>query len=236
MFILRQIQSWFSSAPEPKPKSRKHKIELTELQEKVRDQMEFYLSPSNVESQSFMKSLITERDDRFCPIERFFTFNRLAALGCTFEDVVRACEASSELELDSTKTLVRTIIPFKPDPRRDFRTIHVEGLAEDETLDTLQEFFRGIFPRVLRVEMRRKNLPGGDKVFSGEANVEVETEEIAQEACQKGINYKGVCLQPVILAEFKRGMVRGRAKKAEKPPKAEENPSPKRTPRRSPKK
>ena len=230
MFILRQIQRWFSPSPET---TEKPHIELTELQEKVREQMEFYLSPSNVESQSFMKSLITEREDRFCPIERFFTFNRLAALGCSFEDVVLACEASSELELDSTRQMVRTIIPFKPDPRRDFRTIHVEGLGEDETLDTLQAFFRTIFPRVLRVEMRRKNLPGGDKIFSGEANIELETEEIAQEVCEKGIDYKGTHLQPVIFAEFKRNMSRGRGKKEDKLAK---EPTPKRSPKRSPKK
>lgn len=214
MNFIRKIMGLFSKKPEIP------QITLTEKQEKIREQMEFYLSPSNIESSSFMKGLIEQREDRYCPIATFFTFKRLQALEATEEDVILACTASPDLEVNEAKDMIRTVIPFKPDPRRDWRTIHVEGLEDSETLDSLQEFFRSIFPKVLRIEMRHKNLPGGEKMFSGAVNVELETEEIAEKAVAEGIVYNDKALMVSIYAQFKQHIKQGKPpKEGKKAPK-----------------
>jgi hypothetical protein len=121
----------------------------------------------------------------------------------TVEELVEACSASPDLELDTSRTLVRTVVPFKPDPRRDFRIIHIVGLDESETLDSLQSFFRGIFGKVLRVEMRWGNRHGGERFFTGEANVELETEDMAQQAVKRGIEFNGKTLSVQLFSVFK---------------------------------
>jgi lupus La protein len=197
MFIFRKIINIFAKSDA--------KRELTPRLCKIKEQMEFYLSPSNVESSAFMKELVKERDDRFCRLETFATkFNRLKEMEATVEELVEACSESADLELDATKTLVRTVVPFKRDPRRDFRTVHVEGFNEDETLESLQSIFRDIFGKVLRVEMRWRNRHGGERYFSGEVNVEVESEEIAENAVKEGNKFNNENLKVQLLSEFNR--------------------------------
>jgi lupus La protein len=190
---------------------------------RIREQMEFYLSPSNVESQSFMKQLINARDDRYCPFNTFLTFNRLKELGATMEDLVAACSASSDLEVDPTKTMVRTVVPFASDPRRDYRTIHISGLGPDETLDSLQKLFRSIFTRVLRIEMSCLLARGGGRVFKGDVNVELDSEDAANAAVEHGIEHRGqrlsVMLLPAFMADARPGAAKGKRNKAKRAPK-----------------
>jgi hypothetical protein len=78
---LKRVLGFESAAPDlDESSSLVSKVaepSLNEHQEQIRTQMEFYLSPSNVEAQNFMKNLIDAGDDRYCPIEAFLTFNHI---------------------------------------------------------------------------------------------------------------------------------------------------------------
>jgi lupus La protein len=206
--MWERLKSWFTGSSAP---SQDTPPELL----KIREQMEFYLSPSNVEHQSYMKALISARPDRFCPISQFLTFNRVKDMGWTEAEIADACETSRELELDSTRTLVRTVVPFQPDPRRSFRTIHVEGLDADETLDSLQSYFRSIFGKVLRVDLRYNFRSGNERYFSGEVNVELENEDAAQKVLATGIEYRGQIKAVTLVPQFKQSL---RPKRIPQPP------------------
>jgi lupus La protein len=210
--MFAAIKEWLFGAPAADP--------LSPEEQEIRDQMEFYLSPSNVESQAFMKSLVTEREDRYCDISTFLTFNIVKSKGWTADQITRACAASSELELDSTHTRVRTVVPFQPDPRRSFRTIHVEGLDAEETLATLQSLFREIFGKVLRVDMRYKLRSENERYFSGEANVELFDEKTARTAVEQGIEYRGRDLKVILLPDFKQTLNKAGSAPGKKPPKS----------------
>jgi hypothetical protein len=153
-----------------------------------------------------MKTLVLARDDRYCPIETFLTFNRLRDIGATADDVRAASRASAVLEVDGGGTAVRTVVPFRPDPRRDMRTVHIERLAGDETLESLQGLFRAAFGTVLRVEMRHIAAKGGERTFAGAANVELDTEEAAQRAVAEGFAYRGEQREVVLLSDFKESL------------------------------
>jgi hypothetical protein len=183
--------------------------QLTERLRQIREQMEFYLSDSNVEASAFMKKLVLAREDRYCPLETFLTFNRLKAIDAGEDEIRAACLASAALEVDPTGAFVRTRAPFRPDPRRDFRSIHVEQLARDETLESLQALFRDAFGTVLRVDMRYITVKGGERAFAGSANVELETEAAAQRAIEEGLPYRGEVKEIVLLSDFKAGLQSG---------------------------
>ena len=205
MFILRKL---FGKADPPSSDKEEVKqvevYDLTPELDNAREQMEFYFSPSNVENSSFMKQLINTEPDRYCPISIFNEkFNRIVDMHLTEEELMKACQASSELEVDTARKMVRSKVPFKPDPRREYRTLYVDQLDQSETLDTLQAYFRSLFGKVLRIEMRNKNRSGGEKYFSGTAYVELQTEEQATEAVKNGIEYHGKKLPIKLLSTFK---------------------------------
>ena len=165
---------------------------VPESLEPIMSQMEFYFSPSNVEKDSFMKNQISLRDDRFVPVSIFMTFNKIKELNVTEEEV-----------LDKELRMIRSKLPFVPDPRRKYKTIHVEGLDKDETIASLSKCFGALFPKqVMYIEMRRKSLSPKEKVFTGNANIELATEELARIAVQKGIQYKGNLIMPVLYSDF----------------------------------
>ncbi|KAH0789002.1 la-related protein 7 [Histomonas meleagridis] len=208
MFILRKL---FGKADPPSSENEEIKqqevYDLTPELDAAREQMEFYFSPSNVENSSFMKQLINMEADRYCPIQIFNEkFNKIVAMHLTDEELMKACQASSELEVDTSRKMVRSKVPFKPDPRREYRTLYVDQLDQTETLESLQAFFRSLFGKVLRIEMRNKNRSGGEKYFSGTAYVELQTEEQANEAVKNGIEYNGKKLPIKLLSTFKQEM------------------------------
>jgi len=176
---------------------------VPESLEQIMSQMEFYFSPSNVEKDSFMKNQISLRDDRFVPVSIFMTFNKIKELNVTEEEVLEACSFSMKLDSDKELRMIRSKLPFVPDPRRKYKTIHVEGLDKDETIASLSKCFGALFPKqVMYIEMRRKSLSPKEKVFTGNANIELATEEIARIAVQKGIQYKGNLIMPVLYSDF----------------------------------
>lgn len=203
MFLLKKLFGIFSSTSESAGKTRG---ELPPELEPVREQMEFYFSPSNVEYDAYMKALIDNDAERYISVEEFAKFNRIKSLEVTNEEILRACDASEELEVDFEKQAIRSIVPFKSDPRRICRTLNIRGFESNETLETLRAFFGTIIPKVLRIEMRNRN-KGQEKFFSGEVNVELQTEEEAQEILKKGITYKGQPLRVELLSNIKKQKV-----------------------------
>lgn len=195
MFIIRKL---FGLKPKSKECEKQVKeepipepVELSPILLKAKKQMEFYFSPSNVDTNSFMKQLVNQEPDRYCPISVFMTFNKIIQMNISEDELLEACKASDDLEVDFERRMVRTKIPFKPDLRREYRTICVYGLNQDENLESLIELFTKAYGKVLRVEMKNKNRKGGQKFFSGIAYVELESEDLANKAVSDGFNYDG---------------------------------------------
>ncbi|EAY10822.1 La domain containing protein [Trichomonas vaginalis G3] len=193
---------------EPAPEVDEPEIELEPHLDAIREQMEFYLSNSNIESDSFMKEAINEREDRYVKIATFLTFNRMKSLNATEEDIIEACSASKHLEVNKAEKIVRSKVPFVSDPRRSYRTVHIEGFDETETLDDIKALFKEQYPRsALRTEMRKINRKGGEKIFSGQVNVEVKDEATAKKIVENGILYHGKQLKGILFSDFKANLV-----------------------------
>lgn len=211
MDFLRKLYSTCTKF-EALPDQEEPNIELEPHLDAIREQMEFYLSDSNIEFDAFMKGAISEREDRFVPIETFLTFNRMKALKATNEDVIAACSASRTLEVNKELNMVRSKEPFVSDPRRSFRTIHIEGFDQNETLDDIKALFKEQYPnKVCRIEMRKNNRKGGEQYFSGNVNIELKDEMTAKQIVKNGIMYHGNTMKCILFSEFRANL---KAKKA----------------------
>ena len=186
-------------------------IELDPHLDEIRSQMEFYFSPSNIATNQHMKMLIDQNPDRYVDVHQFMNFNKIIELKATPEEILEACAASNELEVNGE--MIRTRVPFIDDPRRSYRTIFVKDLDPNETLQSLYDTFTPMFPpKILRIEMLKK-VVDGERVFSGRANFELLDESMAQQAVKCGIEYHGQILKPLILAEMKSPAGRCKGKK-----------------------
>lgn len=179
-------------------------IDEDQRMKQIRLQIEFYLSPSNIAFSAYDKALIEEREDRFVDVSKYMNYRKLQELKATEDDILHACQASRKLEVDMEHRMIRTIQKYEPDPRREYRMINIRGLDQTETLDHLKTIFDAMFPpEVLYIQMRNKNINKDEKVFSGEVNVELISEEMAQEAIKRGIEYNGKNIIPELYVDVK---------------------------------
>lgn len=203
MDFFHKLTSWCNgAAPEVEVQPE---VELPENLKQIRKQMEFYFSDSNLEGDSFMKNTINEREDRYVEASVFLRFKRIQNLNATEDDILTACAASKTLEVDREHKLIRSKKPFVADPRRAYRTVSLRGFDKTETLDSLNEFFAEKVGDVKKITMRKGNQKGsGEKFFTGIVEVELGTEELAQELVKNGLTYNGKDLSPILVTDLKK--------------------------------
>ena len=177
-------------------------VELPEKLNLIREQMAYYFSPANMEDDAFMRTAIAEDPERYVPAETFLKFRRIQSLEATVDEILEACAACPDLQVDMENKKIRTLVPFVSDPRRAYRTINVKGLDRDETLESLREYFNACFGKVLRIGMRRITIEG-EQVFAGTADIELQTEEEAYAAVENGLLYKERLLKPILVSTLK---------------------------------
>lgn len=166
-------------------------VHINRTQRQARKQIEFYFSPANLERDAFMKQLIDSGDDRYVPIDKFFDFNKISELGLSLEDLVEALSTSHKLEINSERTHVRSIKPFKPDPRIDYKTICIDGIDRDDTRENLEELLKKQFGTVNYLLMRNvKDKQTKKNKFCGKIEVILSSETRAKNASETGFAYK----------------------------------------------
>ena len=183
---------------------RREHHHLTEIQKQARRQIEFYFSPPNFQRDSYMKQLVDHRDDRYCEISEFVEkFNKIKELGISVEELAEALSTSHKLEVDETKTLVRTIDPIENDPRINYKTICIEGIDKQETEANLKNLLTEQFGKIVYLKMRTyQDKRSRSKKFSGKIDVQLLSEEKAEEAHEKGFEYNGEVLPVRIFAKL----------------------------------
>lgn len=210
-------------------KSNEEDSNLTEVQISARKQIEFYFSPSNLQRDAFMLSLIDQGDDRYVPISIFRQkFNKIIELGISEEDLIAALQTSPLLEVDESNKTVRTKIPFKSNSCLDYQTIHIEGFDRRETLSSLRELLDQQYGQVNYVGMKNFTDKNHQRKFSGKVDVELSSAEAATEAAKQGFPYRSKILPVSIVADLKAA-----EQSKEEEPKEEKIPeSPAKSPRR----
>jgi len=105
-------------------------------------QLEFYFSDSNLWKSKFLQEQISLDPEKqgFVDISTIATFNKVK--GFTIDEIKEAVKKSQKLALNSDGTKIKRRIPLPKENKTEIerRTIYVEGLPEDVTIDSLKEF------------------------------------------------------------------------------------------------
>mgnify|MGYP003365204826 CR=1 FL=1 len=145
----------------------------------ILNQVEFYFSDSNLLNDRFLFTT-QNANDGWVPIQTISQFERMKKYR-PIETIVEALRKSQELlEVSENGEMVRRKIPLPKNYNEiqlniNKRSVFVEKLPTDATLDQLLEFFRTIAP-VNQVRMKK----GKDKKFNGSCIVEFRNAEDAE--------------------------------------------------------
>eukprot|EP00871_Galdieria_phlegrea_P004880 jgi/Galph1/5393/GphlegSOOS_G4102.1 len=151
----------------------------TTMEQKIRNQVEFYFSDSNLPRDKFLRSKTEETKDGFL----IASFKRLRALCQDIPTIAQALRNSALVELDENGTKVRRKVPMPSSISTKRKTIYVKGFPRDQEpdIESVVELFSP-YGLVRCVRFRRYH---DTKKFKGSAFVEFETEEEAQRAAEE---------------------------------------------------
>lgn len=166
-----------------------------DFDEKVKKQVEFYFSDSNLQTDKFLWR-IYEANDGWVELKTILTFGRMRQYRPE-EKVIAALKTSEKLVLSTNEDMVR-----RKDPVKDFNeikntrkrnSVHIEGFPATATQEDLEEWFsEKIFPSLPKeqaVSSIRRVKNRATKEFFGVVDVEFKTLEDAEHFLSVSISY-----------------------------------------------
>lgn len=166
-----------------------------DFDEKVKKQVEFYFSDSNLQTDKFLWR-IYEANDGWVELKTILTFGRMRQYRPE-EKVIAALKTSDKLVLSANEDMVR-----RKDPVKDFNeiknirkrnSVHIEGFPSTATQEELEEWFSlKIFPTLPKeqaVSSIRRVKNRATKEFFGVVDVEFKTLEDAEHFLSVSISY-----------------------------------------------
>ncbi|XP_015903561.1 la-related protein 7 isoform X2 [Parasteatoda tepidariorum] len=147
---------------------------------KLRTQMEFYFSDSNLAKDKFLYNLISQDEDGYVDLEVFKSFNKIKALSEDMHVLAASLSKSSILELNENKSRVRRRTSIQMSKDFDACTLYVEGLPHYADLKWIKNVFDH-FGTVEYINIPRFNVSHKIKGF---AFIEFSNPESVKKACQ----------------------------------------------------
>ncbi|XP_053492458.1 lupus La protein [Ictalurus furcatus] len=157
--------------------------EMSPLEKKVAEQIEYYFGDHNLPRDKFLKEQI-QLDDGWVTLETMLKFNRLKSLTSDAAVIVESLRKSKTglLEISEDQTKIRRS-PSKPLPEYNdeykdalkHKSIYMKGFPLDTTLDDIKDWLadKG---HVENIHMRK----GAQKTFKGSIFAVLESEEAAK--------------------------------------------------------
>ncbi|KAJ8907565.1 hypothetical protein NDN08_007676 [Rhodosorus marinus] len=177
--------------------------EKSELQDKVKRQVEYYFSDVNLPKDKFLKGKVSDDPNGYVDLSIIISFNRMDQLKVSVEDTAKALESSEILQLSEDRQRVKRSTPLVELGPFEERAVYVSGFSSDASpdLDDVRKVFEA-FGKVLSVKLR-KNAKGE---FNGTAFVEYATHEDVEKAlAETDLRLEGsdIVLVVLTIADFK---------------------------------
>jgi len=162
---------------------------------KIKKQIEFYFSDSNIVKDAFLKSKVESTEGGWVAASVLASFKRVKEMlkeGAVEEANAAAfvCDAvkdSEDLEVDKEKLQIRRKKPIPEKTDADARTIYVKGWPREPepSIEAVSDFYTAQGVKVLCVRLRRSEFGRYRGHFKGTLTVELETVEQAKQLLEK---------------------------------------------------
>jgi hypothetical protein len=137
----------------------------------------FWLGDANLSKDRFLRKMIASNEKQYVSFATFLTFNKVKQLNAMMHHLQAAAACCSFLKISRDGSMVRRAVPFTSSPNELQRTVHVDGVAEDATHDSLSHQFSQ-FGSVVYVSVPRQS----DGSIKGSAFIEFSDEAAATAA------------------------------------------------------
>lgn len=164
---------------------------MTNQMQRAKDQVEYYLSSTNLEKDKFFQNLTTSNTDRWIDVSIFMGCQRIKQTGISSDDLLLACSKSHFLDVDTTNQKIRAKNPFVSDIRRKFRTVRMLGFPNDSTVDSIYDFLLANTAEPESVFLQYAQNDDDEQFFTGAANIVYYTEYAADETLSTPLTYDG---------------------------------------------
>lgn len=184
--------------------------ELTYIMRIGKEQIEYYLSSTNLDKDSFLRERVTTGENGRISVDVFMEFNKVKDLGISAEDLLVACAASPFLEVDAESRIITRKLPYKKDVRRRKKMVRVSGLPNDATSDSVFAVISSKTAEPENVLLQYSLDASGDRLFIGAANVLYFTEEATDAAVETQIVLDDQHITVEYLEDYERRIKNGK--------------------------
>lgn len=153
---------------------------LKKIYNKIKKQMEFYFSDSNLAKDKFLFDLISKNSDGFVEIDIFKKFNKIKALTNSCEVIATSVSRSNMFEISPDGKKIRRVAPLEFSKDFDACTLYVEKLPQNANEKWVKDVL-GQFGPITYVNVPRFKATNKIKGF---AFVEFENTEGVNNACE----------------------------------------------------
>ncbi|KAF7724322.1 hypothetical protein EC973_001168 [Apophysomyces ossiformis] len=179
---------------------------MADLKQKIRKQVEFYFSDSNLPFDKFLWKLTEQGKNGFVPITTIASFKKMRMLTTDLDLIIDAIKSSEFLEVDESNEKLRRKTPVAQHDITS-QSIYAKGFPKvDETVadseeanekvlqlqDKIVEFFEQ-HGKVLSIRMRKTE--ERPNKFKGSVFVEFDSAETAEKVASMTLEYDGVPLE-----------------------------------------
>ncbi|VDH92774.1 La-related protein 7 [Mytilus galloprovincialis] len=162
-------------------KDKKPRKRMKALYGRIKQQMEFYFSDSNLNRDRFMKKQIVDAEDGYISLDIFLRFNKIKDMTLDASVIASALKKSKLLQVSEDGSKVKRTKPVSSAKDIDDRTVYVECLPHNVD----HEYIRKIFDScgsILYVSIPRYKSTGDSKGF---AFIEFDSIQSAHKACEE---------------------------------------------------
>lgn len=177
---------------------------MDETMQRAKDQIEYYLSPFNLDQDDFMRQKALENKDGYIEVSVFLSCNRIRQIGVSAENLLKSCAMSHFLEVDFDKQAIRTKYRYAKDGKRVARTVRIDGLPKETTVDSLYDTLIDDVAEPESLILQQSKNEKGAITFNGTAVVTFRTEDAALQALAAPLYCNGEKMRMSLLSDFRK--------------------------------
>jgi hypothetical protein len=179
--MMKRLGSLMALDHESEPQD---KVELTEVMQRAKEQIEYYLSAVNLDRDRFMREQMQSNENGFIFVDTFMNCNRIKQLGISKDDVLLCCSKSPFLVVDFEKPGIKPKINYEPDARRRHKIVRISGFSPDVDSNEIYQIVGETTTQPHNVLLQYIYDDSGDRTFTGVAHVLYFSEEGADRAVE----------------------------------------------------
>jgi len=171
---------------------------MSDLNDKILKQVEFYFSDSNFPRDKFLRAQAALNEEGYVPIGTLSTFNRMKQLTTDNKVIAAALKPSTIVEVNAEGTMLKRKNPLPETDDSNQRTIYTKGLAtQGVSIEELATLFSK-YGTVLSVRIRKDKA----KNPKDSAFIEFSTPEEASAAVKEPPKFKDAQLTAMMRLEY----------------------------------